>query len=86
MFPNPLGAIKCFESHLNKENIQNLPFSSIRSGAFSLFSEKTEATFKEDKKERANKRKASPEPFSVLEEKLSKLKKSETEASDFEKA
>ena len=83
MLANPIGAKKCFESHLNKENIQN-SFSLIRSGFFSLFSGKTKATFKEqkeDKKEGVIKRKASPEPFSVLEEKLSKL--SET---DFEKA
>ena len=74
-FPNPLGAKKCFESHLNQENCQNLPFANLSKRTVKKKDEK------ENKKEGANKRKASPEPFSVLEEKLSKL--SET---DFEKA
>ena len=79
-FPNPLEAKKCFESHLNQENCQNLPFANLSKRTVAKKPEK------EDKKEGANKRKASPEPFTILEEKLSKLKKSETEASDFEKA
>merc|ERR1712051_822912 len=75
-FQNPLGAKKCFESHLNQENCQNLPFANMSKRTV------TKKTEKENNKEGANKRKASPEPFSVLEEKISKL----TKASDFEKA